>query len=124
MLVHVAGWFVDARLAADILPLLGCAMVPGCYCCWSVGKRWEYSWQSERFIPRTQYRSAYNFALSILLAGVALLAVWVLLLTMNAVDYTNFSFLRISGAAVAVTVCGIVFGSLLDYTALRKTRLL
>ncbi|EDB4110310.1 muropeptide MFS transporter AmpG, partial [Salmonella enterica subsp. enterica serovar Poona] len=67
----------------------------------------------------------YNFALSILLAGVALLAVWVLLLTMNAVDYTNFSFLPgLLETAVVVAVCGIVFGGLLDYLALRKTRLL
>ncbi|EHH3390456.1 muropeptide MFS transporter AmpG, partial [Salmonella enterica subsp. enterica serovar Ohio] len=66
-----------------------------------------------------------NFALSILLAGVALLAVWVLLLTMNALDYTNFSFLpELLETAVAIAVCGIVFGGLLDYLALRKTRLL
>ncbi|EIM1171619.1 muropeptide MFS transporter AmpG, partial [Salmonella enterica subsp. enterica serovar Blockley] len=50
---------------------------------------------------------------------------WVLLLTMNAVDYTNFSFLpELLETAVVVAVCGIVFGGLLDYLALRKTRLL
>ncbi|KSB87265.1 hypothetical protein LFZ31_00300 [Salmonella enterica subsp. enterica serovar Newport str. S09097] len=39
-----------------------------------------------------------------------MLAVWVLLLTMNAVDYTNFSFLpELLETAVVVAVCGIVF---------------
>lgn len=56
--------------------------------------------------------------------GCGLLAVWLLLLTMNAVDYTRFSFLpELLEAGVMVAICGILFGGVLDYLALRKTRL-
>ncbi|ECN6757060.1 MFS transporter, partial [Salmonella enterica subsp. enterica serovar Newport] len=121
----VAGWFVEAHGWPTFYLFSVVAAVPGLLLLLVCRQTLEYSWQNERFIPRTQYRGAYNFALSILLAGVALLAVWVLLLTMNAVDYTNFSFLpELLETAVAVAVCGIVFGGLLDYLALRKTRLL
>lgn len=59
-----------------------------------------------------------------LVAGCCLLLVWLLLLTMNALDYTNFSFLpELLEVSVVVAVCGVVFGGLLDYLALRKTRL-
>ncbi|BFJ67076.1 hypothetical protein SEEA_C04300 [Salmonella enterica subsp. enterica serovar Abortusequi] len=121
----VAGWFVEAHGWPTFYLFSVVAAVPGLLLLLVCRQTLEYSWQNERFIPRTQYRGAYNFALSILLAGVALLAVWVLLLTMNALDYTNFSFLSgLLETAVAVAVCGIVFGGLLDYLALRKTRLL
>ncbi|EHC55467.1 AmpG permease [Salmonella enterica subsp. enterica serovar Hvittingfoss str. A4-620] len=121
----VAGWFVEAHGWPTFYLFSVVAAVPGLLLLLVCRQTLEYSWQNERFISRTQYRGAYNFALSILLAGVALLAVWVLLLTMNALDYTNFSFLSgLLETAVAVAVCGIVFGGLLDYLALRKTRLL
>ncbi|HCL5346281.1 TPA: muropeptide MFS transporter AmpG [Salmonella enterica] len=121
----VAGWFVEAYGWPTFYLFSVVAAVPGLLLLLVSRQMLEYSWQSERFLPRTHYRSAYNFALSILLAGVALLAVWILLLTMNAVDYTNFSFLpELLETAVAVAVCGIVFGGLLDYLALRKTRLI
>lgn len=54
-----------------------------------------------------------------LVAGCCLLVVWLLLLTMNALDYTNFSFLpELLEISVVVAVCGVVFGGLL-----RKARL-
>lgn len=121
----VAGWFVEAHGWPTFYLFSVVAAVPGLLLLLVCRQTLEYSWQIERFIPRTEYRSAYNLALSILLAGVALLAVWILLLTMNAVDYTNFSFLPgLLETAVAVAVCGIVFGGVLDYLALRKTRLI
>lgn len=120
----VAGWFVEAYGWPTFYLFSVVAAAPGLLLLLVCRQTLEYSWQSERFIPRTAYRSAYNLALLILLAGVVLLAAWILLLTMNAMNYTHFSFLPgLLETAVAVAVCGIVFGGLLDYLALRKTRL-
>ena len=58
------------------------------------------------------------------MAGCVLLAVWLLLLSLNALAFTNFSFLAgLLEVAVTIAIFGIVFGGLLDYLALRKTRL-
>ncbi len=89
----VAGWFVEAhgwptfylfsicrRRSRAVTLLLVCRQTL------------EYSWQNERFIPRTQYRGAYNFAPS-LLAGVFAGGHQICLLTTpDALDFF-FSFL-------------------------------
>ena len=57
-------------------------------------------------------------------AGISLLAVWLLLLTMDALDLTHFSFLpALLEVGVLVALSGVVLGGLLDYLALRKTHL-
>ena len=57
--------------------------------------------------------------------GCLLLAVWLALLILNALDYTSFSFLSgLLEVAALTAVGGILFGGLLDYLALRKTRLI
>ena len=59
-----------------------------------------------------------------LAAGVSLLAGWLLLLTMDALDLTHFSFLpALLEVGVLVALSGVVLGGLLDYLALRKTHL-
>jgi membrane associated rhomboid family serine protease len=53
-----------------------------------------------------------------------MLAVWLLLLVLNALDYTAFSFLAdLLEIAALTAIGGILLGSLLDYLALRKTEL-
>lgn len=57
--------------------------------------------------------------------GCLLLAAWLALLILNALDYTSFSFLSgLLEVAALTAVGGILFGGLLDYLALRKTRLI
>ena len=68
---------------------------------------------------------AYALALGILTLGCLLLAVWLGLLILNALDYTSFSFLSgLLEVAALTAVGGILFGGLLDYLALRKTHLI
>ncbi|KAA1139972.1 muropeptide MFS transporter AmpG, partial [Citrobacter portucalensis] len=79
---------------------------------------------NESMIPRTEFRRADSLALLTLVVGCCLLRGWLLLLTMNAMDYCNFSFLpELLEVSLVVAVCGVVFGGLLDYLALRKTLL-
>ncbi len=44
-------------------------------------------------MPRSEFPQAYALALGILTLGCLLLAVWLALLILNALDYTSFSFL-------------------------------
>ncbi|HED1843193.1 TPA: muropeptide MFS transporter AmpG [Citrobacter koseri] len=120
----VAGWFVEAHGWPTFYLFSVAAAVPGLLLLLVCRQTLEHSWESESFIPRTEFRGAYGLALLTLMIGCGLLAVWLLLLTMNAVDYTRFSFLpELLEAGVMVAICGILFGGVLDYLALRKTRL-
>ena len=120
----VAGWFVEAHGWPTFYLFSVFAAIPGLILLLVCRQTLEHSWKNESFIPRTEFRGAYSLALMTLVAGCCLLLVWLLLLTMNALDYTNFSFLpELLEVSVVVAVCGVVFGGLLDYLALRKTRL-
>lgn len=120
----VAGWFVEAHGWPTFYLFSVFAAIPGLILLLVCRQPTEHSWQNESFIPRTEFRGAYSLALMTLVVGCCLLLVWLLLLTMNAMDYTNFSFLpELLEVSVVVAVCGVVFGGLLDYLALRKTRL-
>lgn len=120
----VAGWFVEAHGWPTFYLFSVFAAIPGLLLLLVCRQTLEHSWQHESFIPRTEFRAAYSLALMTLVVGSCLLVVWLLLLTMNALDYTNFSFLpELLEISVVVAVCGVVFGGLLDYLALRKTRL-
>ncbi|WP_423061658.1 muropeptide MFS transporter AmpG [Citrobacter portucalensis] len=120
----VAGWFVEAHGWPTFYLFSVFAAIPGLILLLVCRQTLEHSWRNESFIPRTEFRGAYSLALMTLVVGCCLLLVWLLLLTMNALDYTNFSFLpELLEVSVVVAVCGVVFGGLLDYLALRKTRL-
>lgn len=120
----VAGWFVEAHGWSTFYFFSVVAAVPGLLLLLICRQTLEYTQESESFLPRTEYQTAYGLALWILMAGCALLSVWLLLLTMNALDYTNFSFLSgLFEVALSVALCGILFGGLLDYLALRKAQL-
>lgn len=120
----VAGWFVEAHGWPTFYLFSVFAAIPGLILLLVCRQTTEHSWQNESFIPRTEFRGAYSLALMTLVVGCCLLLAWLLLLTMNALDYTNFSFLpELLEVSVAVAVCGVIFGGLLDYLALRKNRL-
>lgn len=120
----VAGWFVEAHGWPTFYLFSVFAAIPGLILLLVCRQTLEHSWQNESFLPRTEFRGAYGLALMTLVVGCCLLAVWLLLLTMNALDYTHFSFLpELLEVSVTVAVCGVIFGGLLDYLALRKTRL-
>ncbi|MNE66714.1 muropeptide transporter [compost metagenome] len=75
-------------------------------------------------MPRTEYHSAYRFALCLLMAGCLLLALWLMVLIINAATTLELPFealLLDIGALLAVS--GIVTGGVLDFMALRKTQM-
>ncbi len=83
----IAGWFVEAHgwptfyLFSVLPPSLGL------YSCCSAGKP-EYTQRTGSFIPRTDYPQTYTLALLILAVGSLMLGIWLLLLILNALDFT------------------------------------
>lgn len=105
----VAGWFVEAHGWPTFYLFSVFAAIPGLILLLVCRQTLEHSWQNESFIPRTEFRGAYSLALMTLVVGCCLLLAWLLLLTMNALDYTNFSFLpELLEVSVAVAVCGVI----------------
>lgn len=47
----VAGWFVEAHGWPTFYLFSVVAAVPGCYCCWSVGKRWNIAGRTSVSFP-------------------------------------------------------------------------
>lgn len=121
----VAGWFVEAYGWPTFYLFSVIAAIPGILLLLICRRTLEYTQQTARFMPRTRYPQAYAIALFILATGALLLIIWLLLLALNAIDYTAFSFLPILlKTATFMLLIGILFGSLLDYLALRKSALL
>ncbi|GHL75746.1 AmpG family muropeptide MFS transporter [Escherichia coli] len=120
----VAGWFVEAHGWSTFYLFSVAAAVPGLILLLVCRQTLEYTRVNDNFISRTEYPAGYAFAMWTLAAGVSLLAVWLLLLTMDALDLTHFSFLpALLEVGVLVALSGVVLGGLLDYLALRKTHL-
>ena len=75
-------------------------------------------------MPRTEYHRAYRFALRLLMMGCVALALWLIVLIINASTPLALPFealLLDAGALLAIV--GILTGGLLDFMALRKTQL-
>ena len=121
----IAGWFVEAHGWPAFYLFSVVAAVPGILLLLICRRTLEHTQRSESFMPRTLFPQAYGLALVILAIGCLILAIWLLLLVLNALDYTTFSFLAgLLEVAVLTAVAGILLGAFLDYLALRKTELI
>ena len=118
----IAGWFVEAHGWPTFYLFSVVAAVPGILLLLICRRTLEYTQQTEQFMPRTAYSGGYRLALRLLLAGVALLGIWLLMLISDALDFTALPWSSmVLEAGIVVAFVGIVFGCLLDYLALRKT---
>lgn len=120
----IAGWFVEAHGWPTFYLFSVFAAIPGILLLLVCRQTLEYTWRSESFMPRTEFKSIYSIALRILAVGCLIIGVWLLLLIMNALDLTAFSFLTgLLEVGALIAICGIVLGGILDALALRKTHL-
>jgi len=120
----IAGWFVEAHGWPTFYLFSVFAAIPGILLLLVCRRTLEYTWRSESFMPRTEFKSIYSIALRILAIGCLIIGVWLLLLIMNALDLTAFSFLTgLLEVGALIAICGIVLGGILDALALRKTHL-
>lgn len=119
----IAGWFVEAHGWPTFYLFSVIAAVPGILLLLVCRQTLEYTQRTEHFMPRTEYQRAYRFALRLLMAGSLALALWLVVLIVNAATSLVLPFealLLDVGALLAIA--GIVTGGLLDFLALRKTQ--
>lgn len=118
----VAGWFVETHGWPTFYLFSVIAAVPGILLLLVCRKTLEYTQQTDAFMPRTRYASAYRLALKVLLASLAVLLLWLLVLIANALQVTDWQGENaLLETGVLLALCGIVMGALLDYLALNKT---
>ncbi|WP_017800934.1 muropeptide MFS transporter AmpG [Winslowiella toletana] len=119
-----AGWFVElwgwpTFYAFSVVAALPGLLLAGCK------RTLEYTQNTDSFMPRTAWAGGYRWALRALTAGCALLGVWLLMLAISSLGWINSGGLLtpLFELGMALALCGIVVGSLLDYLALRKSAL-
>ena len=119
----LAGWFVEAHGWSMFYLFSIAAALPGLLMLLLCKETLEFTQRTERFMPRTEFAKAYRLALRLLSTGCLLLGFWLVILIVNASGWVHIdigSTLLEFGALLALV--GIVYGGLLDFLALRKTR--
>jgi PAT family beta-lactamase induction signal transducer AmpG len=82
----------------------------------------EYTQRTDSFLPRVHFAGSYRWALRLLLTGSLLLALWVVMLITDGLDWTHLATLAGKTVQLGALLCllGIVLGSVLDFLALRR----
>ena len=121
----LAGWFVESWGWSTFYLFSVFAGLPGLALLLICKQTLEYTQKTEGFLPRTEYAGAYRLALRVLAAGCMLIAGWLVILILNATGLTAWAFgLQLLEWGALLAIGGILYGGMLDYLALRKTRLL
>lgn len=122
----IAGWFVEAHGWPLFYLFSIVAALPGLLLLVICRQTLEYTQQTDNFMPRSEFRLAYRWALRLLGTGCTLLAAWLLLLITNALSWTLLPELAVQllQAGAILSLAGIIMGSLLDYLALRRAQLI
>jgi len=120
----IAGWFVEAHGWPLFYLFSIAAAVPGLLLLAICRQTLEHTQNTDEFLPRTLFASSYRLALRILMLGCLLLAVWLVLLITNSLEWTAFTSLpqKLIEAGAAICLLGIALGSVLDFMALRRLR--
>lgn len=120
----IAGWFVEAHGWPLFYLFSIAAAVPGLLLLAICRQTLEHTQNTDEFLPRTLFASSYRLALRILMFGCLLLAVWLVLLITNSLEWTAFTSLpqKLIEAGAAICLLGIALGSVLDFMALRRLR--
>ncbi|MFM1012265.1 muropeptide MFS transporter AmpG [Yersinia enterocolitica] len=121
----IAGWFVETHGWPLFYLFSIAAAIPGLLLLYICRQTLEYTQKTDEFMPRTEFKTAYRWALRFLTIGCVLLAAWLILLLCNALDWTSASdvadTLLLRG--IQLSVVGMVLGGVLDYLALRREKL-
>jgi len=120
----IAGWFVEAHGWPLFYLFSIAAAVPGLLLLAICRQTLEHTQNTDEFLPRTLFASSYRLALRILMLGCLLLAVWLVLLITNSLEWTAFTSLpqKLIEAGAMICLLGIALGSVLDFMALRRLR--
>lgn len=118
----VAGWFVETWSWPTFYLFSIIAALPGIGLLLICKKTLEYTQQTETFMPRTHFPTAYKITRGLLLAGVGLLLSGGMLFILQTLGWApHFSLALLPEAGGVLMTAGILMGGLLDYLALRRT---
>ncbi len=118
-----AGWFVEMWGWPTFYAFSVIAALPGLLLLAGCRQTLEYTQHTESFLPRRAYRNGYRWALRALSAGCIVLGVWLLLLAIDVLGWLNSEgwLTPLFETGIALALCGVMMGSVLDYLALRRT---
>jgi PAT family beta-lactamase induction signal transducer AmpG len=118
----IAGWFVEANGWSAFYLFSIVAAVPGLLLLAMCRQTLEYTQRTDSFLPRVHFAGSYRWALRLLLTGSLLLALWVVMLITDGLDWTHLATLAGKTVQLGALLCllGIVLGSVLDFLALRR----
>ncbi|WP_034912784.1 muropeptide MFS transporter AmpG [Erwinia sp. 9145] len=121
----VAGWFVESWGWPTFYAFSVVAALPGLLLLAGCSNTLEQAQSEQHFSQREHFTSGYRWALRALKAGGVLLGIWLLLLAARALTVFNAGGLLdlLPEAGLALTLLGVIVGSLLDYMAMRKPSL-
>lgn len=121
----IAGWFVEAHGWPLFYLFSIAAALPGLLLLAVCRQTLEYTQKTDHFMPRSEFRQLYRWALRLLALGCSLLGIWLLLLIVGALGWGVLPVLTdgVLQLGAALSLLGIAMGSLLDYLALRRTQL-
>ncbi|QKJ86168.1 MFS transporter [Paramixta manurensis] len=117
-----AGWLVELWGWPGFYAFSVVVALPGLFLLAACKHTLSYTQENGTFLPRTLWPGGYRWALRLLSAGCLLLAVWLVIFGVNASGWQLLPH-ALSGlfeAGMIFLVTGIVFGTVLDYFALRK----
>ncbi|CAO97560.1 muropeptide MFS transporter AmpG [Erwinia tasmaniensis] len=119
----VAGWFVESWGWPTFYAFTVVAALPGLLLLAGCKSTLEYAQDHSDFPPRSTRLSGYRWALRALILGFALLAVWLLLLMLEALGWLAVSGLStlLFESGIILLLAAIVLGTSLDYLAARKS---
>ncbi|QHM70141.1 muropeptide MFS transporter AmpG [Mixta intestinalis] len=120
-----AGWLVELWGWPTFYAFSVAAALPGLLLLVASKNSLLQAQQSEQFTIRRYWPAAYRWALRLLTGGCVLLALWLLLLALEAGNLLTspISPLVLFNAGCLLALTGIFTGTLLDYLAQRKTSL-
>ncbi|WP_113627178.1 muropeptide MFS transporter AmpG [Pectobacterium peruviense] len=118
----IAGWFVESYGWAWFYLFSIFAALPGLAILMICRETLEFTQKTDTFQLRTRFQNYYKKALYVLGLGVILLALWLILLISNALEWSSLHLLAeyLLTAGCTFALSGIFFGSLLDYLSLRR----
>lgn len=118
----IAGWFVEANGWPLFYLFSIVAAVPGLILLLLCRQTLEHTQQTETFLPRRHFAPAYKLALRLLSGGSLLIALWVIILITDGLDWTQLSqpASTLVQAGALLALFGIALGSVLDFLALRR----
>ncbi|MDC9819258.1 muropeptide MFS transporter AmpG [Pectobacterium polonicum] len=118
----IAGWFVESYGWAWFYLFSIFAALPGLAILMICRETLEFTQKTDTFQLRTSFQNYYRKALHVLGLGGILLALWLILLISNALEWSSLPLLAeyLLAAGCTLALLGIFFGSLLDYLSLRR----